>query len=190
MALRKSKFPAGATVEAIESHHVQVDGEAPRFILEGSRLRADDAAVQLNPSLFAVAGSPHAEIDAQRRDLYAVERQPEPPIVRTKIERRLRDEDAVVAKWGVGGVPAGAKVDRKDPIVKQQPDGFVEVAGKGLTRADSYKLLATLQHTDHRGVTRIAYKGTWIGKNDPLVALHPLNVGLLEPEELVEADAA
>src|SRR5262249_54467509 len=162
--LRTKKFTGSDVVECIESHHVQLGG-VPSFYIAGARLKGDSDAVKANPQFFAISGSPHADIDQQRRELHATERPPEPEIVRTRIERRLRDEDAVVAKWGVQGVRAGERLDKRDIIAQENPDAFVAVVGKGMTRADSYRVLQTMTHTDGEGDTRVVYAGTWIGKD-------------------------
>ena len=101
-------------------------------IKEGQRLRGDNEVVQQNPQFFAPTGSPHEEIDAQRHALYAVERQPLPDVMRTKILPPLRDEDAVVPCGGVIGVPVGRRIVKNDPAVAQ-PD-VVDVVGEELTR--------------------------------------------------------
>src|SRR5262245_23099277 len=177
--LRKRKFTGSDTVEAVESYHWQ-DGLVPRFYLEGTRLNGDDAAVQANPVRWAIAGTPHDQIDQQRRELHAVERPPEPEIMRTRIERRVRDEDDVVAKYRVEGIRAGEKVDKHDAAVKEHPDAFVPVAAKGLTRANSYVALTSMTH-ERDGQTRTIYAGQWVAQDDEFVTLHPHQFGLLPP---------
>lgn len=174
MASNKPKFAPDEVVEVVETHAVALpDNPFGEVLIAGTRLRGNHPAVLGNPQFFAVSGTPHDEISVQLHELHAVERQPEPEYVRTRVLPPLRDEDAVVPCRPVVGVPAGRRLPKDDPAVLQQPDSFVDVVGEGRTRENSYQALATLTHTANDGTVSEVYQGQWIAKDDPAVARHP-----------------
>jgi hypothetical protein len=183
MPVRKQpKFTANDIVEAVHTFatHMPSIGTALVF-REGERVRGDNEAVKQNPQFFALAGSPHEELDAQRRELYARDWSSAPAQVFTKIAPALRDEDAVVPCSLVIGVPEGKRMAKDDPAVKEQRDAFVPVVGDGLTRENSVVALTTMKHTGSDGTTRTVWQGQWVAKDDALVSLHPHSFGLLPP---------
>jgi hypothetical protein len=180
------KFAADQVVEVVETH-AAASAENPfgDVYLAGTRLRGDHPAVLTNPHYFALAGTPHEEINQQLRENRSIVRTPVPEEVTTQLVPPLRDEDAVVPCRLVIGVPEGKKMPKDDPAVEQQPDAFVPVAAPGLTREDSYAALATLTHTEGNGAKRNVWKGQWVAKDDPLVRLHPHQFGLILPDGML-----
>jgi len=175
---KRKAFSPDAVVEVIESHAVDIDGVG--IVLgAGTRVRADHPAVKLNPMNFAPIGTPHDEIADQLRANREVAAVASPPPVRTRVERRLRDEDAVVPTVALPGIPAGTRLAKDDDRVRDNAEAFVPVVAKGRTRANSYLALSTLENTDNAGKTRRVHAGTWVAQDDPFVELHPHQFGLL-----------
>src|SRR5262249_13362837 len=146
---------ADEIVEACQVFATHVESLGTSVVIAaGTRMRGNDEVVQANPDFFLPAGATHQEIEQRVRDLYRSDspRPPAQPVA--TIVPPLRDEDAVVPCATVIGVPEGRKLPKDDPAVEQQPDRFVPVAGKGLTRENAVAALATLTHTNAAGETR------------------------------------
>jgi len=122
-------------------------------VAKGSRLRASSEAVQRNPLMFCRDGLTAEEMATLRDQRFP---RPEPtqhqPIMREEVE--LTDENAVICIRGVRGthadgdshlgprplaVAVGAKVNKRDAIVKANPDCFIAVVPEGLTREMSVR---------------------------------------------------
>lgn len=173
-------------VQALITGCCQLDDKTVVYVSPGSRHRASDPVVRKNPQWFAPAESSDAEFNEARRQLHADHYALSPGLVeqfvRKTAERRLRDEDSLVPKYGMPGLAQGTRVAKTDERVKENPDAFVPVVPKGLKREDALVAAATLTHTDAFDVTTTVIAGTWVAKTDPAVARHPLQFTLPHPE--------
>src|SRR5213593_2938971 len=98
MPRKKPKFRDDEIVACIESFVTSILSEGPFPVAVGDRLRGDHPVVRACGQFFAPDGTPKDEIHRLRAKLYAdAEPPPLPPDpMRTRIEQRTADEDAVV----------------------------------------------------------------------------------------------
>jgi len=179
MPARKPKFFDGDVVEAVQSYAWHSEAIGGSVVVQvGTRHAADSDLVKANPQNFISLDATQLEHEARLRELYRNDepRVEPPPLV--ELVAPLADEDAVVVCGPVLGVPEGKQMRKDDPIVKEQPDAFVDVVGEGRTRENSVVALSTIRQGAGDGSTRVVFAGQWIAKDDPLVDLHPLQFAL------------
>lgn len=156
-------------------------------VAKGAVVRGDHPAVQLAYEYFApVAATPQEQ--QQRRNALAAAAEPPPEPIPTRIPKIAPDEEAFIAIRNAGrvgaravsadGLPlavtAGAKVAASHPAYRSDPDAFVPVVPKGLSREDALVALETMQMGGGADRTeRIVWAGTWVHRDDEMVRLHP-----------------
>ena len=69
-------------------------------------------------------------------------------------------------------VHAGHKLKRDDPLVKRDPDAFVDVCN-GIPRERAVVALQQLSSDDGEGTVRTVHAGQWVDLDDPLVRINP-----------------
>lgn len=114
--------------------------------------------------------TPTDEIARLRARVYADSETglPAPPPPRTRIERRLRDGDALLE------IDSGRRVHRKGAEARDKPARFVEINPDGVRRTDA--VVATMELTelgDDLKPARVLHCGEWIHRDDPFVLVHP-----------------
>jgi hypothetical protein len=163
----KSKFKDGEVVQCIQSFATETEAVAT-----GERRVVDDL-VRMSEKLWVRDGATTAEIGAATAALLEFEDSPPSPAPAAPAERRLADADAAVS------VASGERIAKRAKVVKENPDAFAPVLPEGLRRDDAVLVRQTLAEVDGKGeVVRVAHRGTLIHKDDPFVALHPLQVEL------------
>ena len=176
----RTKPASDSTYAAWQSVALGMLPGAP-VVARGTKLRGVHAYVQSAPCAF-VAVDDSAGTEARINQRYAEELAelaeahytppPQPP-------EPLRDEDMVVAIRGVGGlggIPAGARVPKTDPIVKANRDAFVAVVPDGLQREDAVEARVTLTVDGEP----VVYAGQWVHRDDPVVERDPHAFGPLD----------
>jgi len=176
-------------------------------VSRGARLRASHEAVQKHPQRFCKDGLSDGEM-AQLREARRPPREvtQHTPIIREEVE--LTDEQAVLCIRGVRGahrdgdthlaprplaVPVGARLGKRDAIVKANPDCFVPIVPDGLTRETAVRAITdnfiyqrgddgqyvletdavlAQQYGEFKRF-QLWYAGQWVSRNHPDVHAHP-----------------
>jgi hypothetical protein len=174
---------------------------------KGARLRASHDAVRRNAGMFVKDGPS----DAEMATIYEQRRPPREITQHTPITREeepLTDEDAVLCIRGVRGVhrdgdshlgprplavAVGVRLNKRELVVKANPDCFVPIVQDGLTRETSVRALTDnfIYQRNEDGVFipetdgalraqfgdfkrfQLWYAGQWISRNHPDVHAHP-----------------
>lgn len=165
---------ADAIVQCFEAFVTSSQPNGPIGFAVGDRLRADHPVVAACGAFFVPDGTP---VDVQgrlRSAMYrAAEAEPQPEPDRTRIEKRIPDEDALVTISGPG---SGVRVHKQSPLARANPKLFVPVVAEGLDRRDALVAIQTCRDIGQDGETlRILYSGQWCHRDDPFVTLHPHN---------------
>jgi hypothetical protein len=165
---RKSKFKPDEIVIAIDSS-AGTDIRVP----VGMRIRADHPIVKrLGEDRFAPDGTPDDELERLRQQLNKIDAEPFEPPVRTIIEKRIPDEDAMVQVVGFG---AGTRAHKKSKVVNSGVGTWVPVMpDPKLKRQDALLATETMRTLGEDGkVVRVVYAGQLIHRDDEFVTIHP-----------------
>src|SRR2546430_4149091 len=176
---RKPKFKAELVV-ALASSVSSALPSGPFAVAAGTRLKADHPIVAAVPSFFVEDGTDDATIQSMRTALYmASQPPPNPPAPVAPVERRIRDEDALVNIFN------GQRVAKGDAEAKRRPSDYAPVIPQGLSRRDALIALTSMRQIGEGGKPeRVVHANTWISRDDPLVQLHPHNFA---PVSIAEA---
>lgn len=180
--LKRKKF-ATELVVAIDSFVSSALPSGPFAVAAGTRLKADHPIVERCSDFFVEDGTDDAKIQSLRTALYMASMPPpNPPAPVAPVERRIRDEDALVNIYN------GERVAKGDAEAKRRPDAYAPVIPPGLARRDALIALTSMRQIGEGGKPeRIVHANTWVARDDPLVQLHPHN---FKPASFAEADLA
>lgn len=196
---RQRKKPDPATIYvAVESFTIGGGEAIGASVTAGDRLRGDNPAVAATwPAMWAEDGAGDDELAQRRAALRTAETERAEPTYaeHPRPPRRVRDEDAVVARREARGVnadgrplviPPGTRVAGTHPVAKQDQDAFVAVVPAGLKRENA--LVArepmTMYEADGRTIRDRVHAGQWVPRSHQLVRINPLLFTLPLPPEL------
>jgi hypothetical protein len=187
MAVLKSRTKFGTElVVAIDSFVSSALPSGPFAVAAGTRLKADHPIVAAVPSFFVEDGTDDAKIQSMRTALYMASMPPpNPPAPVAPVERRIRDEDALVNIFN------GQRVAKGDAEAKRRPADYAPVIPQGLSRRDALIALTSMRQIGEGGKPeRVVHANTWVARDDPLVQLHPHNFAPVSIAEAVPAPTA
>jgi hypothetical protein len=94
----------------------------------------------------------------------------------------IRVEDAVVCRGYFAGVKPGLQVERREKVVRDNPERFVPVVPEGVDRQDCLFALETLRHSDDEGGWEVVYKGLDVRRDNWFASVHPEQFATEPPE--------
>ena len=180
---------------------VALDGLSvgPLTVHEGTRLRADHPVVQACPWNFVSVNVPDDELNRLRVERRTEEERgaresSSPPESEVKVLEPLpRRPDDVVAVRDVGdigavtsqgavpvvgrndalAVPAGTRLPKKHPLVRENPDAFVPVNPDRVPSERARRATEPVSTMDEDGETRTIHAGQLADRDDFLVVVNP-----------------